>query len=169
MCDGSDDLDPAPVLAFEVFFENERSRLFGALYLMTGNVHEAEDLVQDAFLKVWESWTKVRAMDSPQGYLYRTAMNAFRSRYRRAVRAARRRILSEREEDPFAAADLRDELVRALRDLSPRQRAAVVLVDLLDYRSEEAARLLRVRAATVRNLAAQGRRALRAAMGKADE
>ena len=42
--------------AFEAFFDEERVRLLGALIVMTGNRAEAEELLQDAFLKVWERW-----------------------------------------------------------------------------------------------------------------
>src|SRR6266508_1739414 len=75
---------------FESFYEGERHRLFGALCLITGDRYEAEELAQDAFIAVWERWDRVRAMDSPTGYLYRTAMNAFRKRRRRAALALRR-------------------------------------------------------------------------------
>ena len=56
---------------------------------MTGNRAEAEELMQDAFLSVWERWDRVSGMDDPIGYLYRTAMNLFRKRYRRAMLAVR--------------------------------------------------------------------------------
>jgi len=79
-------------LTFEEFFEVERRGLFGAVYLMTGDVGEAEDIVQDAFLAVWERWDRVREMEHAAGYLYRTAMNGFRSRRRRLACAARRMI-----------------------------------------------------------------------------
>jgi DNA-directed RNA polymerase specialized sigma24 family protein len=69
-------------LTFEEFFETERGRLFGAIYLMTGSVEEAEEIVQDAFLVVWERWDRVRTMERSTGYLYRIAMNRFRSRRR---------------------------------------------------------------------------------------
>src|SRR5205823_12049424 len=75
---------------FETFFQAEHGRLVRALYLVAGNAHEADELAQEAFLKVWERWNRVITMEDPVGYLYRTAMNAFRSRLRRAVVAARR-------------------------------------------------------------------------------
>ncbi len=75
---------------FEDFFDLEHERLLRALYLVVGERQEAEDLAQDAFVKVLERWETVRSMDSPTGYLYRTAMNTFRTRYRRAVMAVRR-------------------------------------------------------------------------------
>jgi RNA polymerase sigma factor (sigma-70 family) len=151
-------------VAFEDFFEAERAGLFGAVYLLTGSVEEAEEIVQDAFLALWERWDRVRAFEHPSGYLYRTAMNGFRSRRRRVSRAARRLLPRLESEDPYAAVDLHDEVVHALRGLAPRQRAAIVLTELLDYDSAEAADLLGVRPATVRNLAMQARASLKRAM-----
>jgi RNA polymerase sigma-70 factor (ECF subfamily) len=157
---------------FEAFFEAEHVRLFRALFLIAGSAHEAEELSQEAFLKVWERWDRVKAMEAPVGYLYRTAMNVFRSRYRRAVRAAKHaaRVRQPRDRtDPMAVVDERDAAVRALRTLSPRQRAALVLTEMIGYRSEEAGRLLGVKATTVRVLASQGRAALRMTMEPDDE
>ena len=160
---------PAPPASFEGFFEAEHARLLRALYLVTGNVQEAEELMQDAFLAVWERWDRVAAMDEPVGYLYRTAMNRFRSRLRRVNRAARKVVGSAAGGDAFAAADERDALARALATLPERQRAALVLTELLGYGSEEAGRILGVRDVTVRSLASQARAALRENLGGPDE
>jgi len=136
---------------------------------MTGCTEEAEEIVQDAFLAVWERWDRVGSMEEPTGYLYRTAMNRFRSRLRRASRAARRAVGVSEGGDAFAAADERDALARALAQLPERQRAAIVLTELLEYRSDEAAGLLGVRPSTIRNLTAQARASLRRAMGHDDD
>ena len=150
-------------LTFERFFDDSHVRLFRALYLVTGRTSDAEDLVQESFVKVWERWDRVRSMESPEGYLFRVAMNAARSRRRRVLRAAR--IVGGRpERDPFDEVDQRDAVVRALRDLPPRQRAALALTDLLGYGTEEAADILGVKPTTVRSLASLGRSALRTAM-----
>ncbi len=154
---------------FEAFFEAEHARLLRALYLVTGNAQEAEELMQDAFVAVWERWDRVGAMDQPTGYLYRTAMNRFRSRVRRAARVARRAVGAVEGGDAFAAADERDALARALAVLPERQRAAVVLTELLGYGAEEAGRVLGVKAVTVRSLASQARSALRTHLGDIDE
>src|SRR5437773_9715963 len=84
-------LDDALVDApsFESFYEAERDGLFGALVLITGNRHEAEEVAQDAFLALWERWDRVSGLEDPTGYLYRTAMNGFRKRRRRAALAVR--------------------------------------------------------------------------------
>jgi RNA polymerase sigma factor (sigma-70 family) len=156
-------------VSFEAFFEAEHGRLLRALYLVTGNVQEAEELMQDAFVAVWERWDRVSVMDEPTGYLYRTAMNRFRSRLRRASRAARRAIGSDLGGDAFAAADERDALARALARLPERQRSAVVLIELLGYGSEEAGRILGVKDVTVRSLASQARATLRSQLEDSDE
>jgi RNA polymerase sigma-70 factor (sigma-E family) len=160
---------PAVPVSFEAFFEAEHERLLRALYLVTGNAQEAEELMQEAFLAVWERWDRVASMDEPTGYLYRTAMNRFRSRVRRASRAARRAIGSTEGGDAFTAADERDALARALARLPERQRAAIVLVELLGYGSEEAGRILGVKDGTVRSLASQARAALRTHLEAPDE
>jgi RNA polymerase sigma factor (sigma-70 family) len=153
---------------FERFFREEAARLFRALYLITGHRDEAEDIVQEAFLKTWERWERVRAMDDPAGYLYRIALNSYRSRYRRAVRAARHAIGRSEPRDAFAQIDQRDEVARALRSLPPRRRAAVILTEFLGYSASEAAEPLGVKPATVRSLASLGRATLREAMGAED-
>src|SRR4051812_32446251 len=78
--------------SFEAFFEEERADLFSALWLVTRNRQEAEEIMQDAFLKLWERWDRVRRLDDPTGYLYRTAMNGFRNRARRAAVALRKTL-----------------------------------------------------------------------------
>ena len=70
--------------------------------------------------------------------------------------------------DVFLDAEMRADVRQLLLEVTPRQRAALVLVDLLGYPSEEAARILRVRPSTVRALATKGRRALRATEGARD-
>jgi RNA polymerase sigma factor (sigma-70 family) len=146
---------------FEDFFAEERTRLLRALFLLTGNPQEAEEIMQDAFLEVWERWDRVSAMDSPVGYLFRTAMNRHRSGVRRALRAARRVIRSAEGGDDFARADERDALARALTNLPSRQRAAIVLTELLGYEAKAVAAMLGVRDVTVRSLASRARAGLR--------
>lgn len=150
--------------SFEEFFLLERADLYGALCLVTRNRHESEELTQDAFVRVLERWDRVSVMEDPRGYLYRTAMNTFRSRYRRALLTARRTFGVTRSDDAIAAVDERDAAVRALAALSPRQRAAVVLTDLLGYPSEEAARMLGIRASTVRMHTSRAHAALKETM-----
>ena len=147
-------------VAFEEFFETERERLFRALLLVTHDSPEAEDLMQEAFVRVWERWDRVGTLDDPVGYLFKTALNLHRSALRRAVVATRRSLRPPVEYDPLGAVIDRDEAVRSLAALTPRQRAAVVVTELLGYSTEEAGSILGVRPGTVRVLTSQARAAL---------
>ncbi|HEX5937147.1 MAG TPA: RNA polymerase sigma factor [Actinomycetota bacterium] len=153
---------------FDTFFEEEHERLFKALYFVTGQRHDAEELMQDAFLRLWERWDQVDKIEDPTGYLFRVALNGFRMRRRRTAIALRRALPAREERDMFVEAEMRADVRRLLLGLTPRQRAALLLVDLLGYPSEQAGSILGVRASTVRALVAQGRRALRATEGARD-
>lgn len=156
--------------AFERFFEREHDRLFRVLVLATNDRSDAEELVQEAFLRVWERWSRVGAMEEPSAYLHRVAFNAFLSRRRRAAVALRRRAFGGlQHHDEIAQVEARHVVVGALRSLTPRQRAAVVLIDVLGYGSDEAGALLGIRASTVRELASRGRARLREGMSERDD
>ena len=152
-----------PEAPFEEFFAAESQTLFRRLCLVTGNRAEAEELMQDAFLKVWERWDRVGRMDDPTGYLYKVAMNLFRKRYRRAKLAVRT-VSPWPTADGLAEAEARSEVADALASLPPRQRAALVMTDLLGFTSAEAAEVLGVRPGTVRTLSSQARSRLRATL-----
>ena len=149
--------------AFEDFFELEQERLLRLLWMVTGSLQEAEDIVQDAFIRVWERWHKVSAMESPTGYLHQVAMNIFRNRYRRAKLGLRKAIGGDPPIDAFGSAEDRISVSSALARLTPKQRAALVLTDLLGYPAEEAGRMLGVRGSTVRSLSSTARAAMREA------
>jgi RNA polymerase sigma-70 factor (ECF subfamily) len=155
------DGDMIAVASFEAFFDTERTRLYSALAVMSGNRAEAEEIMQDAFLKVWERWERVAAMDSPVGFLYRTAMNIYRKRLRRAAVALRKATNLLPEDDALGDVESRDEIARLLRPLTPREREALVLTSYLGYSSEEAGRLLGIKAPTVRALTTRARASLR--------
>ena len=153
---------------FDTFFEEEHERLFKALYFVTGDRDDAEELMQDAFLRLWERWDEIDRIEDLTRYLFRVAFNGFRMRRRRAAMAIRKVVPVKEERDEFAEAEMRADVRALLLGLTPRQRAALLLVDLLGYPSEQAGSILGVRASTVRALATQGRRALRATEGARD-
>jgi RNA polymerase sigma-70 factor (ECF subfamily) len=150
---------------FEEFFDRYHAKLFAGLCLVTESRDEAEEVVQEAFLRVLQRWDRVSAMDDPAGYLFRTAMNVCRKRTRRARIAARRALGLAPQADAFAQVDARDAVIRAMRDLTPRERAAIVLTALEEYSSHEAGEMLGVADSTVRVLAARARASMRSAMG----
>jgi len=153
---------------FEALFAEQRKRLFTSLWLVTRDRHEAEEVAQEAFVKVWERWDRRGAPDDPAAYLFRTAMNIVRNRRRRAAVALRLGSSHRESPDELDAVESRDVVMRALGALTPSQRAALVLTDLLDMSSTEAADALGVRPSTVRVLAARGRAILATQIGADD-
>jgi RNA polymerase sigma factor (sigma-70 family) len=148
--------------SFDELFLDQHDRLYRALYFITGSRDDAEELMQDAFLKLWERWDSIGTIEDPVAWLFRVSLNGFRMRIRRARVAARRLVTMVSPRDPFEDVDVRDEVSRMLRSLPQRQRAALVLTEIFDYSSEQAAQILGIRPTTVRVLASQGRAALRA-------
>ena len=150
---------------FEDFFRSERVGLYGSIVMVTRSASESEEVVQEAFVRVWERWELVSVHPDPKGYLYRTAFNLVRQRRRSLRRAANKLAAASPPPDPFERAEHLTDIGAVLGRLTRRQRIAVVLVDLLDFDSRQAARLMGTRPGTVRSLASQGRAVLREAMG----
>ncbi len=152
---------------FEVFFRAEYTRLSRAMLLLTGDRAEAEDLAQESMSRVYERWERVRRMDSPTGYLYRTALNLNRKRLRRlAVHA--KRVAAMRLPDALQIAEDRVEALRAVASLPAPQREALVLVEWLGYDAEEAGKILAIEAASVRGRLHRARKTLHERLGGSD-
>ena len=158
-----------PGLDFREFFEGEYRRLAKALFLVTGDRLEAEELAQEALVRVFERCDHVRQMHSPTGYLYRTALNLSRSRARRLASRARHALSPSPEADLLAGVEARDEVRRLLATLPRGQREAVVLVEWLGMGADEAGPILGIDGSTVRVQLSRARRALRTAAAPRDE
>ena len=156
----------AETASFEVFVTASQARLFGSLCLMKGSRHEAEEITQEAYVRVLERWEHVQGLDDPTGYLFVTAMNVFRKRIRRAGIALRRSIGVAPSQDAFGAVEDRAVVLGALAQLPLDQRAALVVTALLGYSSEEAGQMLGIQPSTVRARATRGRTALRELIGE---
>jgi DNA-directed RNA polymerase specialized sigma24 family protein len=109
-----EDVSPVTIPGFEEFFEAEHVRLARALYLLTGSSAEADELTQEAMVRVYERWDRVRQMGSPQRYLFRTALNLHRSRLRWLATRARQILQPTSSPDPAEVVQSRDSLDRAL-------------------------------------------------------
>ena len=154
-----------PARDFESFFRAEYPSLCQALLLLVGDAFEAEEIAQETMTRVLERWDRVGAMDSPTGYAYRTALNLQRKRIRWLAVRARRWFASVPVVDIGPDAGERHDVRRALASLPEGQRAALVLVDWLDMDTDEAARVLGIKAASVRVRVHRARSALREALG----
>lgn len=159
------------VETFEDFFHANYERLLRAMYLATGNRHEAEDLAQDAMAKVLERWDKVAATEDPIGYVFRVALNRRRSLLRRLAVAIRRapQVDFEPEIEPTAIVDDRDAIRRALQSLPDTQREALVLCDWLGMTDAEAGDVLGTSAGAVRTRLSRARAAMRESLGGSHE
>ena len=130
-------------------------------YLLCGDRHRAEDLLQDVFLNLYRRYPDGLPLDNPVGYTRRALANANVSRARRA---ASRELVVDLVPDRAAAANdpaERDALWQALRRLPDRQRTVLVLRFYLDAPDEDIAATLGCRRGTVRSLASRGLAALR--------
>lgn len=162
-------LDATPTeLDFEAFFRAEYPQLARACYLLTGEAAEAEDLAQEAMARIFERWDRVRAMDSPAGYLYRTAFNLNQKRLRRLAVRARKLIDALQSPDPTEAVETRNEVLLALSSVPAAQRAALVLVGWFGMDATEAGKVLGIDPSSVRGRVHRARQTLRATLGDDD-
>lgn len=143
--------------SFEAWARATGPRLRRAALLLTGNLHDADDLVQDALVRVFAKWRRVRDMENRDGYAQRVLVNRHLSLGGRLqLFKARRDVLIGDAAEPaphdsalIARADLR----RALMTLGPRQRAVLVLRYYLDLPDAEVAEILECSPSTVRSQA----------------
>jgi RNA polymerase sigma-70 factor (sigma-E family) len=131
-------------------------------YLLTGDRGLAEDLAQDAFVKVFGRFHDLRNRDAFWWYLRRTIVNLSRSHFRRRrVERAwlERQLVDEAQSDPDVGE--RERLRAALQLLRPEQRAAIVLRYFEDLSEADTAQALGVAVGTVKSMVSRGMERLR--------
>jgi RNA polymerase sigma-70 factor (sigma-E family) len=137
-------------------------------YFLTGDRELAQDLVQDAFVKVAGRFQYLRVPDAFDAYLRRTIVNLFTSHLRR-MRLERQELRRQRSargrEHRDSDLTERDALWTALQDLPPRQRAAIVLRYYEDLSERETAAILGCSVGAATQLIARGIPALRERIG----
>ncbi|MGL5818651.1 MAG: sigma-70 family RNA polymerase sigma factor [Phycicoccus sp.] len=145
-------------------------RLVTQLVAVTGDLAEAEDVVQEAFVRAAERWSTVRHYDAPEAWVRRVALNLALSTLRRARRAAQRTLQWRRDLDPGTAPSPDTALVErlsvtaALQRLPEPYRVVLALHYLADLDVHGIATELSVPVGTVKTRLARGRRRLRTAM-----
>jgi RNA polymerase sigma-70 factor, ECF subfamily len=154
------------------FVTDHLRRIFRQIYRMVGNVADAEDLTQEAFIKALQRSEQIKDGQKAAHWLSRIATNTALDFLRRHGRVSFCEIEyapeshSESPEDELLRSEHHDYLQDALGTLTPRERAAFVLRDVEDLPVEEVARRLECSKATVRSHIANSRIKLRKYMAK---
>lgn len=144
-------------------------KLVAQLYAVTGNRQEAEDVVQEAFMRAMSRWDQVKTYDSPEAWLRTVALNLARSRFRRTVRGAAALV---RHGVPHAEPDLSPDhvaLMTAMKTLPEAQREALVLHHFVGMSVDEVATTLGKPSGTIKARLSRGRTALAGVLGTDEE
>ncbi|MFF9284691.1 SigE family RNA polymerase sigma factor [Streptomyces griseosporeus] len=160
---------------FRAFVAGRWPRLMRTAFLLTGEQHAAEDLVQSTLEKAYVAWRRVGSADDPEAYVRRVMINAHARRHRRKLRE----FLAPRDDsgiarevpdsgDHISRAEDRGLLLQALAQLPPRQRQAVVLRYWEDLTETQAAEAMGCSVGAVKSNAARGIAKLRAIPELAD-
>ncbi|GAA1674761.1 RNA polymerase sigma factor [Fodinicola feengrottensis] len=148
----------------EELFRATHQRLVLSMFALTGDMVEAEDVVQEAFVRAVIHSRKLLAADNPEGWLRVVAANIARSRWRRHVRLGQLLRRSESPDVPEMSPD-RILIYTAIRDLPPRYQRAVALHYIADLPVDEIARTLGVSVSTVKTRLHRARETLRRRLG----
>ncbi len=146
----------------EVAFRAHASHVLRLAYLLTGQREAAEDITQEAFVRLGRRVLKLRDAGHTRAYLLRTAINLCRGRGRRGE--AERRALSRLPRpSPVPPPDVErdDTLWNALLSLPKRQRSAIFLRYYLDQSESQSAEILGCSSTALKSLVTRGLRSLR--------
>jgi RNA polymerase sigma-70 factor (sigma-E family) len=150
-------------VSFEDFVAARGSDLWRSAWLLTGDAHKAEDLVQTALLKCWRRWDSIARDGAVEGYVRRVLVSTYTDWWRRRWTGE---VPTEAVPDVVAAgeqdlAEQRRDVLVALATLTRGQRAVLVLRYFEDLTEAETAAVLGVTVGTVKSQAARAMRALR--------
>lgn len=137
--------------AFEVLYRRHVDKVYGLCLRMTGNVSEAEDCTQEAFIQAWNKLTKFRGDSAFSTWLHRIAVNAVLGRMRKSKREQERiQVVADTRPAPLETGDtgeLRD-LAGAVERLPEGARHVFVLHGVYGYSHDEAAAMLGIASGT---------------------
>ena len=161
---GTQDRDGDRDTEFAEYMAARQPSLLRTAYLLTGDQHTAEDLVQTAFAKLYLSWDKVQRRELVDGYVRRILVNENNSLWRRAWK--RRELSTDTVPDHRAVTDSHDDGMKAalwefVQSLPRKQRAVVVLRFYEDLSEAEVADILGISVGTVKSQSSRALAALR--------
>jgi RNA polymerase sigma-70 factor (sigma-E family) len=148
---------------FTAYLAARQSALLRTAYLLTGNEHTAEDVVQGALARLYLAWDRVQQAQSPDAYVRRAIVNEATSWWRRSWR--RREVVSDVLPDTAIAPDLDGpdggQVWQLVRALPARQRAVIVLRYYEQLSEAEIADVLGISTGTVKSQASRALATLR--------
>ncbi|SCL18745.1 SigE family RNA polymerase sigma factor [Micromonospora inyonensis] len=145
---------------FDEFYRGSRQRLLGFVYALTGDLGEAQDAVQEAYVRAWQRWSTVGRYDDPEAWVRVVASRIAVSRWR-SLRSRARAYLRHGATETVPAPNTDTvEVVAALRRLPEEQRTALALYYLLGMPVAEVARETNAPVGTVKARLSRGRTAL---------
>jgi RNA polymerase sigma-70 factor, ECF subfamily len=156
---------------FDDFYVSTRHRLLRQLTAMTADGGLAEEVLQEAYMKAWTKWRRVRRLDNPEAWVRTVAWRCAISRHRRTGVAARMLPVLARDsrhkpvlQEPEAAETL--DLEEALRQVPAEQRRVIVLHDLCGFTVPAIATEIGVAEGTVKSRLSRGRAAIATRLGQ---
>jgi RNA polymerase sigma-70 factor (sigma-E family) len=163
--------EPDPHMSFEAYVHARNAALSRIAYLLTGDHHLAEDLVQQTLLRVVGRWKKVVSAGDPDAYVRRVLYHQHIDwwRRRRGSTEVAAAALVAAAPDPSDAVVATVVLRRALAQLAPRQRAVLVLRYFEDLSEAQTADVLGIAVGTVKSQARDGLARLRLLVGELSE
>jgi RNA polymerase sigma-70 factor, ECF subfamily len=148
---------------FDDLYSTTRDRLAVQIAALTGDPFEANDLVQEAFMRAWLRWDKVRTYEDPEGWVRRVAYNLGVSRWRHAKRLV---LLSTPSQSPAQLPGESLGVIDALRLLPSAERRAVVLHHVVGLSVTDVAVELDAPEGTVKSWLSRGRARLASELRK---
>jgi RNA polymerase sigma-70 factor (sigma-E family) len=154
---------------FDAFFDKYYPAMIRSLTLISGDAEVASDAVQDAFIRAYAKWNRIRRYDRPDAWVRRVAINRSRDHFRAA---SRRRNYEGAAAVPAAVesaerhTDNRDLVLHALQDLPRRQRTAVALYYLEGLDIRDVAKSMNITAGAVKFHLSKGREKLAPIVGE---
>jgi RNA polymerase sigma-70 factor (sigma-E family) len=143
---------------FAAYFASRSSAMRGSAYLLCGDWHRAEDLVQNTFVKLYRAWNRISRHETLDAYTRRILVRTFLDEARRGF--FHREQPTEEQPDltasPVRSVEDRMVLQRALVEVPPRQRAALVLRFWEDLSVDDTAKALGCSAGTVKSQVSRG-------------
>lgn len=157
--------------AFRDLYDRHREHLWCVALRTTGNVEDAADAIQEAWMSIHRTATSYRADASVSSWMHKIVVNSCLDRLRR-IRTHEALPLLEFDTtqlsdqiDHTVDVDVSLSIGRALDVLPPDQRAAVILVDCFDYSVRDAAEILGIACGTVKSRCSRGRKKLKLVLG----